>query len=123
MRLYVVRHGDAVSEKVDPARPLSEEGCGTVQSIASFLKESGVRVSRVFHSGKARAAQTAAILAESVAGAAKLEEIEMRVHAMKKEGKDTFDIELEIKLAKDKLKQGRFRMAKIYIESLEKYFK
>lgn len=55
--------------------------------------------------------------------AAKLESIDARLAAMKKEGKDVFDIELEVKLAKDKLKQGRFRMAKIYIESLEKYFR
>ncbi len=55
--------------------------------------------------------------------AAKLDSIEMRIEAMKREGKDVFDIELELKLAKDKLKQGRFRMAKIYIESLEKYFR
>ena len=55
--------------------------------------------------------------------AAKLESIDAKVAVMKKEGKDVFDIELEVKLAKDKLKQGRFRMAKIYIESLEKYFK
>ncbi|UCD07622.1 MAG: ATP-binding protein [Candidatus Aenigmatarchaeota archaeon] len=55
--------------------------------------------------------------------AAKLDSIEMRIEIMKREGKDVFDIELELKLAKDKLKQGRFRMAKIYIESLEKYFR
>jgi hypothetical protein len=55
--------------------------------------------------------------------AAKLDNIEMKIEFMKREGKDVFDIELELKLAKDKLKQGRFRMAKIYIESLEKYFR
>jgi len=75
MKLYVVRHGDAVSEKVDPARPLSKDGRATVQRVASFLEDSGVRISRVLHSGKTRAAQTAEILAASVAGAAQLEEM------------------------------------------------
>jgi hypothetical protein len=55
--------------------------------------------------------------------AAKLEEIERFIAKMKKQGRDTSDIELDLKLAKDKLKQGRFRMAKIYITSLEKYLK
>lgn len=53
----------------------------------------------------------------------KLDLIEKNIARMKKEGKDTTDIQLDLKLAKDKLKQGRFRMAKIYITSLEKYLK
>ena len=40
------------------------------------------------------------------------------IEDMKKKGIDTFDIELEFKLAKDKLKEGRFKMAEIYTESL-----
>jgi uncharacterized membrane protein len=53
--------------------------------------------------------------------AGRLESIEAKIGQMKKAGKDTFDIELELKLAKDKLKQGRFRMAQIYITSLEQH--
>ncbi|MCK4714763.1 MAG: DUF87 domain-containing protein, partial [Candidatus Aenigmarchaeota archaeon] len=53
--------------------------------------------------------------------AKRLETIEAKVQQLKKSGKDTFDIELELKLAKDKLKQGRFRMAQIYITSLEQH--
>jgi hypothetical protein len=51
----------------------------------------------------------------------RLETIEAKIEQIKKSGKDTFDIELELKLAKDKLKSGRFRMAKIYITSLEQH--
>jgi hypothetical protein len=40
---------------------------------------------------------------------------------MKAQRKDVSDIEIELKLARDKLKQGRFRMAKIYINSLEEH--
>jgi len=32
-----------------------------------------------------------------------------------------FDLKTEFKLAQDKLKKGRFRMAKIYIDSLRKH--
>jgi len=49
-----------------------------------------------------------------------LEAIEKQIEGIKKGGKDTTDIELELKLAKDKLKQGRFKMAEIYIDSLKK---
>ncbi len=55
--------------------------------------------------------------------ARRLSVIEEKINAMKKSKKDTGDIELDLKLAKDKLKQGRFRMAKIYITSLEKLLK
>jgi hypothetical protein len=48
----------------------------------------------------------------------KLSEVEGKIDEWKRKGIDTFDIELELKLAKDKLKEGRFRMAEIYTESL-----
>jgi len=75
MRVYVVRHGDAVSDKVDPARPLSKDGRAIVQRAAGLLRESGVRVPRVLYSGKTRAAQTAEILAESVGDASHVQEM------------------------------------------------
>jgi hypothetical protein len=46
-------------------------------------------------------------------------EIEEEVEKMKKKGIDTYDIELELKLAKEKVKQAQFRMAETYIESLK----
>jgi phosphohistidine phosphatase len=76
MRLYVVRHGDAVSEEVDRTRPLSHEGKATVQGVASFLGQSGVRVGRVLHSGKKRAEQTAKLLAATLADIGQREEME-----------------------------------------------
>ena len=51
-----------------------------------------------------------------------LEEIESKIETLKKT-KDTFDIELELKLAKNKLKEGRFKMAEIYINSLKENLK
>ncbi len=51
--------------------------------------------------------------------ASTLDEIENKVQKAKDHGTDTFDIELELKLAKNKLKEGRFKMAEIYISSLK----
>lgn len=67
MRIYLVQHGESVSAEVDPARPLSEQGKQDIKRLAAFLKRAGVRVSKVIHSGKARARQTAEILAEAMA--------------------------------------------------------
>ncbi|NOR85500.1 DUF87 domain-containing protein, partial [archaeon] len=50
--------------------------------------------------------------------ARKLETIEVRMADLKKRGIDTSDKDIELKLAKDKLKQGRFKMAEIYVDSL-----
>jgi phosphohistidine phosphatase len=67
MRLYLVQHGEALSEQEDPARPLSARGEADVARIAQFLAGGGVRVGRVLHSGKRRAEETAAILAAALA--------------------------------------------------------
>lgn len=66
MKLYLVQHGDAVSKQEDPGRSLSERGAQEVQAVATFLGDAGVKVARVWHSGKRRAEQTAEILAKVV---------------------------------------------------------
>lgn len=73
MKLYLVQHGDAVSKEVDPQRPLSDQGRADVERVASFLGKTGMRVSRVLHSGKQRAQQTAELLAASVGAVGRLE--------------------------------------------------
>jgi phosphohistidine phosphatase len=65
MRLYLVQHGEAKSEDVDPQRSITDKGMRDVQKVAVFLKPLGLVVSEIRHSGKARAAQTAEILAHS----------------------------------------------------------
>jgi hypothetical protein len=47
-----------------------------------------------------------------------LSDIERTIGKMREAGIDTFDIDLEFKLATDKLKEGRFKMAEMYTESL-----
>ncbi len=66
MELYVVQHGAALAKKVDPERPLSEQGIRDVESVAAFMAGAAIRVGVIFHSGKRRAAQTAEILARRI---------------------------------------------------------
>lgn len=66
MRLLLAQHGQAVDKQDDPARPLSAAGISDVQRIAQQLGNGGVQVARVWHSGKLRAEQTAALLAKKV---------------------------------------------------------
>ncbi len=69
MKLYLVQHGEALAKAVDPDRPLSERGRADVGRLAGFLERAGVRAARVIHSGKARARQTADLLARAMAPA------------------------------------------------------
>lgn len=64
--LYLVQHGEAVAKEVDPERPLSPSGTDAVVRMASFMKNAGISVDRVLHSGKTRAKQTAEIFAKSI---------------------------------------------------------
>ena len=65
--IYFAQHGLAVDKSDDPERPLSEAGIQQTQSIADRLCISNTPVSRIFHSGKLRAAQTAEIFAAALA--------------------------------------------------------
>lgn len=68
MNLYLVQHGEAVTEGVDPERPLSERGRQEVGAVARFAAlNCHLNVARIQHSGKLRARQTAGILAASLA--------------------------------------------------------
>ena len=67
MKLYLVRHGEAVGSDIDPQRPLSDRGRRDVQRIADFLKPVNLCVGLIWHSEKTRSVQTAEILADSVA--------------------------------------------------------
>ena len=67
MYLYLIQHGEAKSKDVDSERHLTEKGQNDVKKISAFLKQFGLSVDTIWHSGKTRAAQTADILASSVA--------------------------------------------------------
>jgi phosphohistidine phosphatase len=63
MKLYLVQHGEASPEEIDPARPLTAKGRKDVQKVASFLKKAGIGPLPVRHSGKMRARETAEMIA------------------------------------------------------------
>jgi phosphohistidine phosphatase len=64
MELFLVRHGEAKSGFEDPTCPLTERGMEEVRRMAAWAAQAGVKVDQIRHSGKMRAEQTAALLAE-----------------------------------------------------------
>jgi phosphohistidine phosphatase len=66
MALFLVQHGSNVPKEQDPEQPLTEEGIAEVKRIATVAKSYGVKPSRIMHSGKTRAKQTAKLLAEAL---------------------------------------------------------
>lgn len=69
MRVYLVQHGEAKPKDVDPERGLTRNGAGEVEKVADFLRSMDLTLAAVWQSGKARARQTAEILAPAVSGA------------------------------------------------------
>jgi phosphohistidine phosphatase len=65
MRLYLVHHGEAKSEAEDPERSLTIRGEEETRKISGAAKRLGIRPSRIYHSGKKRAEQTAGIIARA----------------------------------------------------------
>ncbi|MGB9629450.1 MAG: phosphohistidine phosphatase SixA [Thermodesulfobacteriota bacterium] len=66
MKLYLVQHGEAKPEAEDPERSLSVKGEDETRKISIAGKKLNLRPSKVYHSGKLRATQTAKILAEGL---------------------------------------------------------
>jgi phosphohistidine phosphatase len=66
MFLYLVQHGEAKREEEDPLRGLTEKGINEVNRAAHFVAGIPIKPLRIYHSGKARAGQTAAIFAETL---------------------------------------------------------
>ena len=63
MKLYLVQHAEAKAEQDDPSRGLSEKGLNDIKKTASHAAGLSIKISRIFHSGKKRALQSAQILA------------------------------------------------------------
>jgi phosphohistidine phosphatase len=63
MRLYLLQHGEAKSEVEDPGRSLTIRGEEETRKISDAAKRLGIRPSKIYHSGKKRAEQTAGIIA------------------------------------------------------------
>ena len=62
MEIYLVRHGEAESELVEPTQPLRERGRADVTRMARHVARIKVAAAEIRHSTKLRARQTAEIL-------------------------------------------------------------
>ena len=62
MNVYLVQHGEAEPENIDPTRPLTERGRQEVEGVATFAARLDLDLVQIQHSGKTRAEQTATIL-------------------------------------------------------------
>jgi phosphohistidine phosphatase len=75
MNVYLLRHGEAVADSVDPQRPLTQRGREQVEWVCRHAAERGLDVFEIMHSGKLRARETAEILARCAAPMAGVREI------------------------------------------------
>jgi phosphohistidine phosphatase len=66
MRLYLVQHGEAVAVSVDAEKTLSPKGLRDARALAGACARHRIEAVEVVHSGKARARQTAELLAEAL---------------------------------------------------------
>jgi len=66
MGIYLVQHGVALEKELNEERPLTEFGRRAVESVSINMRKAGVKVDKVYHSGKLRALQTAQSFANQV---------------------------------------------------------
>ncbi|MFO8057873.1 MAG: phosphohistidine phosphatase SixA [bacterium] len=63
MPLYLVQHGRQIPKDQDPEQHLSEDGKRDVEAVGQEARDKGLEVSRILHSSKVRAQETAEALA------------------------------------------------------------
>ena len=66
MDVYLMQHGLAEADEVNPLRPLTDRGRREVVQVATFAGQCGVSVDRIIHSDKLRAVQTAVEVARGL---------------------------------------------------------
>jgi phosphohistidine phosphatase len=59
MALYLVQHGLSMPKETDPEQGLTDTGRIEAQRVAIKVRELGIGVTRIIHSGRKRARQTA----------------------------------------------------------------
>ncbi len=74
MKIFIMRHGEAVAESMDILRPLSDNGREEVAKTAHVMKQKGLIPSIIYHSKKLRARQTAEIIKGLLSAPVRLEE-------------------------------------------------
>ncbi len=63
MKLYLIQHGEAKSEEEDPERSLTTKGEKEILAVSKVAEGLRIRPSKIYHSGKLRAKQTAETIA------------------------------------------------------------
>lgn len=76
MVLYLVQHGEASPETVDPSRGLTPRGAADVRKVAAQAGALNLPFKMILHSRKKRAVQTAEILAEYLMKDPMLQQVE-----------------------------------------------
>jgi len=74
--IFLLRHGEAYPEEVNPERPLTERGKKDTEKVAKALKNFGVKPEVIYTSPKLRAKQTAEIVASTL-GVEEVKETEL----------------------------------------------
>lgn len=69
MEVYLVQHGEPRPESEDLQRPLTDKGRADVEYVALYIAGLGLQLTRIFHSSRLRAKQTAEIFARHLAPA------------------------------------------------------
>jgi phosphohistidine phosphatase len=69
MKLYLVRHAEAAAKSAGRERQLTRQGRRDAEALAALLRPMKLKVEAIWHSGKARAGQTAQPLAEALRAA------------------------------------------------------
>lgn len=67
MQVYLVRHGEALDQTEDTARPLSTKGESNIRLLSELLSQRfKIIPGHIYHSPRLRAAQTASIISENL---------------------------------------------------------
>ena len=74
MSIYLIQHGEAKTEEEDPARGLTDKGFRDAGRVAAYVAKLPVKPHRIFHSGKARAEQTASIFQDALGPSGRIAE-------------------------------------------------
>jgi phosphohistidine phosphatase len=66
MTLYLMRHGECIPKEINAECPLSDHGLKEVMRMATLATKKEIEITKIFHSGKKRALQTAIIMKEQL---------------------------------------------------------
>lgn len=66
MKLYLLRHGEAMTKYENPERPLNNSGVNEITRISRYLKAQKIHFSVIYHSELLRSKETASMIAQAL---------------------------------------------------------